>query len=46
MMNGNNGNACLLKCVGGDPQTFTQAITALLCVYGTCGRSCVAGRMR
>jgi hypothetical protein len=42
----NPGGACLLKCVGGDPQAFAQAVTALLCVYGTCGRSCTNGRMR
>jgi len=46
MQNNNPGGQCLLKCVGGDPQAFAQAVTALLCVYDTCGRSCTAPRMR
>jgi hypothetical protein len=41
----NAGGPCLLQCVNNDPRAFAQEVTALLCVYGTCGRSCTA-RMR
>jgi hypothetical protein len=36
---------CLANCVGGNPQTLAQAVTAIACVYATCADSCT-GRMR
>jgi hypothetical protein len=40
MRNGNPGLPCLAMCAGGNTQALAQAIEAVACVYGTCGRQC------
>jgi hypothetical protein len=43
--NMNPGAACLIGCLGANPQAFNEAVAAVACVYGTCAQACT-GRMR